>query len=73
MAKGDYVVIRGSVQAEQVMADRAGRKVETSWEKDGNLQWFVAQLQTRGGTVVQEVRFVATDIQSIRVFRKETP
>lgn len=72
MAKGDYVMVFTKAGREfQVTADLGGRVVETNWEKEGNVQWFVARVLTRGGTPVEQIRFPTDEIIAIQSQIKE--
>jgi hypothetical protein len=53
MAKDDSITIRPRDGiAVVVLADKQGRKVEGEFQKDGGVNWYVAKLLTRGGTLV---------------------
>jgi len=75
MAKDDYIeitaIVGGHDLAYRVVAGKQGRTVDGEWSKDGNLQWYVAQEKTRGGTVTKQVAFAATSIVAITIVKKE--
>jgi hypothetical protein len=75
MAKDDYVEVTATVGSDPVTwtirAEKQGRNVDTAWEKDGNMQWFVIQEKTRGGTVVRENRCNAAAIIALTIVKKE--
>lgn len=67
MAKGDYVSVTTRTGTQFVVkADIGGRKVETDWVKEGNIQWYEARVVTRGGTPVETLRFPTDEIIAIQ-------
>ena len=76
MAKGDRIGVQirtggGNTFMGMIEAHQNGRVVDYSWEKDGGLQWLVVQEKTRGGTLIAESRFAATEVVSFHVEKKE--
>ena len=73
MAKGDSVEVRvrGDDATHLLKAAQNGRKVNYTFEKDGNIVWLVVQEVTRGGTVIDEGRFPASEVTTIRRQAKE--
>ena len=73
MAKGDYIrVVTKSGERFETAADIGGRKVSSSWTKEGNIQWYVASLYTRGDTPVYSMWFPASEIVSVEIRIKES-
>ena len=56
-----------------MVADKGGRKVEGEWESQGapKTSWYIAELLTRGGTVLDELQVPAVEIVSIQKQVKE--
>lgn len=76
MAKGDCIVVRvrtggGGTFSGETVARQNGRIVDYSWEKDGGLQWLVVKELTRGGTLVCESRYAASEVVSLSVEKRE--
>lgn len=73
MSKGDQISVaaRGIADPIHTAAQQAGRTVDYEWEKDGNVQWLVIREKTRGGTIVRENRFPATEVLWLAVMKKE--
>lgn len=73
MSKGDQISVaaRGIGDAVHTCAEQAGRTVDYEWEKDGNVQWLIVRERTRGGTIVRENRFPASEVLWLAVAKKE--
>ena len=73
MAKGDFILVtvKGAADPVGVHANMNGRRVEYEFDKEGNIQWFVAKELTRGGTTARLIRFPVTEVLAIQVNQKE--
>ena len=71
MSKGDLISIVTRTHTADVVARQNGRRVEVESVKDLGLGWIVAREVTRGGTVVSEHRFVATEVVSILIDKRD--
>lgn len=72
MAKGDYVrVVTKSGERFEAAADVGGRKISTEWRKEGNIQWYVATILTRGNNPVYGMWFPASEIVSVEIRMKD--
>lgn len=72
MAKDDYITVRTKADVTlEVSADKSGRKVESEITKDGGINWFVARLLTRGGTLLEEIWVPTTEIVGIQRHLKD--
>ena len=66
MAKGDYIIVRTlNGMDQEIKADQNGRQVQKEWTKQGNAQFLVASLLTRGGTTVRELWVPVDEIRGI--------
>ena len=67
MSKGDYISVTvrtggAGLTQRTVTAEKSGRTVEYEMSKDAGLQWIVVTERTRGGTIVREERFTASEV-----------
>ena len=68
MAKGDTVSVwvRGvEGKAIDVIAQKAGRKLEIGFEKISNIQWLLVHEKTWTDKVVKTTRFNAADVMIV--------
>lgn len=70
MAKGDKItawIRSGDTLAPfSIEASQNGRRLEMSFEKDGNIAWIVLTEVTRGGTITWQDRFRADEVVLLR-------
>ena len=75
MAKGDYIIVTyrtpSGFAVARTDARVAGRQVQIDSEKELNLGWINVKEVTRGGTVVMERRFLASEVLAIEIEKKE--
>jgi hypothetical protein len=63
MAKGDTVRVHPKDRASiDYTAQKGGRTLDVSIEKESGVQWLVIQTKTRGGTVVSTARFQTSEL-----------
>lgn len=67
MAKGDSVKVylKGLPEPIKVEAFKAGRKLETEFDKDGAAQWFLVHEKTWTDRTMNTTRFAVTEIAAI--------
>lgn len=75
MSKGDYIIVKhrvgDEVIAASVVAERAGRQVDSRFITDGKINWYQMDLQSRSGKLIESVQVPADQILSITTHKKD--
>lgn len=75
MAKGDFIHVKHTVGTDVILdvvvADKAGRQVDSSFVTEGKVNWLKLELQSRSGKVIESVLVPTEQILAITIHKKD--
>lgn len=71
MAKGDFIDVLTAHEKIRISADSNGRSVEGDFRAEGKINWYVAELKSRSGKVIESVQVPVETVIEIKKHLKE--